>query len=143
MARFRVDVDFVDRSKLLNGKVKKGMRDAMTDVVLDVKRVASMSAPHATGYLEKTAQHEIAVGSQGIEGSVGFSAVQNGFNYAQWTHDASYELGEKSKRKSGGKSKFGSGRVPVGRGYLENALEMNKAGYMEHLQQAYTDALNR
>lgn len=143
MARFNVDVDFVDRSKLLNKRVRRGMQDAMTDVVLDLKRVASMSAPHKTGFLEKNAQHEIFVGSQGIEGSVGFSAVERGFNYAKWTHDEDYELGEKSKRKSGGQSKFGSGRVPVGKGYLENALEMNREGYLRHLQDAYTNSLGR
>lgn len=141
MARFRVDVDFVDRTRLLNKRVKSGMRNAMTDVVLDMKRVASMSAPHNTGFLEKNAQHEIFVGSQGIEGSVSFSAVERGFNYAQWTHDENYELGEKSKRKQGGKSKFGSGRVPVGKGYLENTLNRNKQGYLDHLQQAYNNAL--
>jgi len=143
MARFSVDVDFVDRSKLLSKRVKKDMRNAMTDVVLDMKRVASMSAPHDTGLLERSAQHEVFVGSQGIEGTVGFNAVNKGFNYAQWTHDKSYELGEKSKRKTGGQSRFGSGRVPVGKGYLENALEKNRAGYMEHLQEAYTNSLNR
>ena len=141
MAKFNVNVDFVDNSKLMNGKVKKAMRGAMLDVTLDLKRVASSSAPHLTGYLSKTAQHEVFVASQYVEGTVGFSAVEDGFNYAQWTHDEQYELGEKSAKKKGGKSKFGSGTVPVGTGYLENALEQNKAGYLRHLQEAYLNAL--
>lgn len=141
MARFKVDVDFVDNSKLLNGKIKKAMKDAVLDVTLDLKRVASMSAPHDTGYLEKNAQHEVYVASQYVEGTVGFSAVENGFNYAQWTHDEEYELGEKSARKRGGKSKFGSGTVPVGQGYLENALEYNKQGYIDHIKQKYREAV--
>lgn len=141
MARFKVDVDFVDNSKLLNGKIKKAMKDAVLDVTLDLKRVASMSAPHDTGYLEKNAQHEVYVASQYVEGTVGFSAVENGFNYAQWTHDEEYELGEKSARKRGGKSKFGSGTVPVGQGYLENSLEYNKQGYLDHIKQKYREAV--
>jgi hypothetical protein len=141
MAQFRVHVSQIDKSKLINKKVKKAMRDAMTDITLDMKRVASLSAPHDTGFLEKNAEHEVYVGSQYIEGTVGFSAMRKGFNYAEWTHNEDYELGEKSKRKKGGKSKFGSGRVPVGKGYLENALKQNEAGYLQHLQDAYRDAL--
>jgi hypothetical protein len=142
MARFNVKVDFTDKSKLLNGKIKKAMKDAVLDVTLDLKRVASMSAPHDTGYLEKNAQHEVFVASQYVEGTVGFSAVEHGFDYAQWTHDEEYELGEKSAKKRGGKSKFGSGTVPVGTGYLKNALEMNKQGYIDHIKQKYREAIN-
>lgn len=142
MARFSLDVDFVDRTQLLNRNVKRAMTDAMTDVVLDLKRVSSLSAPHKTGFLSKNATHEVYVSSQGIEGSVGYSAIENGFNYAEWTHNEDYELGKKSAKKKGGKSKYGQGRVPVGKGYLENALEQNRAGYLDHLQEAYTNALN-
>lgn len=142
MGRFTVDVEFVDRTQLLNRNVKRAMSKAMTDVTLDLKRVASMSAPHKTGFLSQNATHEVFEGSQGIEGSVGFSAVEDGFNYAQWTHDAEYKLGEKSAKKKGGKSKYGQGRVPVGKGYLENALENNRSGYIRHLLETYLDALN-
>ena len=142
MARFKVDVSFVDKSKLLNSKVKKAVKDAVTDVTLDMKRVASQSAPHDTGYLEKNAQHEVHVASQFVEGSVGFSAVENGFNYAEWTHDNHYELGEKSKRKRGGKSRYGGATVPVGTGYLKNALNLNRQGYMNHLRDKYREALS-
>lgn len=142
MARFGVEVEFIDKTKLLRGKVKKAMKDAVLDVTLDMKKVASASAPHASGFLEKNAQHNISVASQYVEGSVSFSAMHRGFNYAKWTHDANYKLGDKSKKKSGGKSKFGSGTVPVGKGYLENTLSINKAGYLNHLAEAYRDALS-
>lgn len=141
MARFDVSVDFIDNSKLLNKKVRKAMTDAMTDVVLDLKRVASMSAPHDTGYLEKNAQHEVYIGNKYLEGTVGFSAVEKGFNYAQWTHDKKYELGAKSAKKKGGKSKFGQGIVPVGQGYLENALNNNRQGYLDYIGEKYGEAI--
>lgn len=141
MGRFDLRVDFVDRSQLLNKKVKKAMKEAMLDVTLDLKRVASASAPHDTGYLEKNAQHEVYVGSQYLEGTVGFSAVEKGFNYAEWTHDNKYNLGAKSAKKKGGRSKFGSGIVPVGQGYLENALNNNKQGYLDHIKDKYREAI--
>lgn len=140
MAKFKVDAKFIDKSELINSKIKKHMKDAVLDVTLDLKRVASAAAPKDTGFLEKNAQHEVFVGSQYVEGAVGFSAVEKGFDYATWTHNEDYNLGEKSKKKPGGKSKFGSGIVPVGKGYLENALEMNKAGYLRHLQDKYNEA---
>jgi hypothetical protein len=141
MARMSFKVTSVDKSKLLNSKIKKAMKDAVLDVTLDLKRVASMSAPHDTGFLEKSAQHEVFESSQYIEGAVGFSAVEDGFNYAKWTHDEEYELGAKSAKKKGGKSKFGGATVPVGTGYLENALEYNKQGYFKHIEDKYKEAL--
>ncbi|MEH7117211.1 hypothetical protein V7128_07285 [Neobacillus vireti] len=143
MARFNMRVDFVDNSRLLERKVKSAMKDAVLDVTLDMKRVASASAPHDTGFLEKSAQHEVFVTNQSVEGTVGFSAVHDGFDYARWTHDEEYNLGEKSARKRGGKSRFGNGgTVPVGKGYLENALEMNKQGYLQYLEQKYKESLS-
>lgn len=141
MGKFDIKVDFIDNTKLINKKVKKAMEDAMTDIVLDLKRVASMSAPHDTGYLEKNATHEVYVGSKYLEGTVGFSAVEKGFNYAQWTHDKKYNLGAKSAKKKGGKSRFSSKVVPVGTGYLENALEFNRQGYLDYLKEKYREAI--
>lgn len=137
-----MQVDFVDRSMLVNRQIKSAMKNAMTDITLDMKRVASQSAPHDTGFLEKSAQHEVFVASGYIEGQVGFSAVENGFNYAEWTNEKQYKLGAKSAKKSGGKSKFGGATVPVGTGYLTNALQYNRTGYMAHLRQAYHNALD-
>lgn len=131
-----------DNSKVLQGKVKRAMQEAILDVTLDLKRVASQSAPHDTGYLERNAKHEIYTASNYVEGSVGFSAVHSGFDYAKWTHDEHYNLGEKSQRKRGGKSRYGGATVPVGTGYLENALNFNKQGYMNHIKDKYREALD-
>ncbi|ADP32899.1 hypothetical protein [Bacillus atrophaeus] len=142
MARFSVRADFVDRSKLISRQIKRTMEGAVLDVTLDMKRVASMSAPHKSGFLEKQAQHEIYASSNYIEGAVSFSAAHNGFNYAKWTHDADYKLGDKSEKKRGGRSRFGGGAVPVGKGYLENTLSMNRSGYMNYLEEKYRQALS-
>lgn len=142
MARFRMDVNLTDNTQRISRRMNTILEDAMTDVVLDLKRVASGSAPHRTGFLERNAQHDISVSNGKLVGSVGFSAVEHGFNYAQWTHDKKYDLGEKSARKRGGLSGIGHGGiVPVGTGYLENALNMNKRGYLQYLQEKYEEAL--
>lgn len=140
MAKFKMSVKSIDRTSLIRKAVKNNMTDAIVDVTLDLKRVASKSAPHDSGFLEKSAKHEIYVSGVSAEGTVSFSAIEDGFNYAEWTHNADYELGEKSTKKKGGKSKFGSGTVPVGKGYLDNALQNNKQGYMRHIEDKYREA---
>lgn len=141
MARMRFDVSHRDVTDRIARNIETAMKTAMTDVVFDLKRTASMAAPHDTGYLERSAQHTVRVTPESISGTVGFSAVEKGFNYAQWTHDKTYNLGEKSERKQGGNSVFGSGTVPVGTGYLKNALENNREGYMKYLADAYKEAV--
>lgn len=136
-------VKSVDMSAKIRKAVINNMTDAIVDVTLDLKRVASKSAPHDTGFLEKNAKHEIYASDTTAEGSVSFSAIEDGFNYAEWTHNADYELGDKSAKKQGGKSRFGSGIVPVGKGYLENALQTNKQGYMKHIEDKYREALRK
>jgi len=141
MTKSGVTINFTDNTKKFSRQVSKNMTTAITDVTLDMKRVASASAPHDTGFLEKNASHDIQVGAKYVEGTVGFSARDKGFDYATWTHDATYNLGKKSARKTGGKSKYGAGSVAVGKGYLTNTLSTNQNGYFNHMLSAYKDAL--
>ncbi|MFG3611441.1 hypothetical protein [Rummeliibacillus stabekisii] len=143
MARFRMNVNFRNTTKGIETNINNKMKEAITDVTLDLQRVASQSAPHDSGFLEGNSQYHVNAMGKTLEGTVSFSASNKGFDYAQWANDKQYNLGEKSARKSGGKSRFGGGTVPVGTGYLKNALEMNKAGYIRHLQDKYREALNR
>lgn len=142
MANFKMDVDFIDETKMLNKAINKAMKDAMTDITLDIKRVASESAPHKSGFLEKNAEHDVFLGENYFEGTVSFSAVERGFNYAQWTHDKKYKLGKKSAKKKGGRSRFGTQAVPVGTGYLTNAIEFNEKGYLDYIAEKYKGAIN-
>lgn len=136
-----IHVELSDNTKRFSKQVASSMSEAITDVTLDMKRVSSAAAPHDSGYLEGKADSNIKVGGSHVQGSVSYTAINKGFNYAEWTHNADYNLGTKSKRKSGGKSKYGSGVVPVGKGYLANTLINNKEGYIEHVRNAYIDAL--
>ncbi|MGE6629608.1 hypothetical protein [Bacillus sp. NPDC077027] len=141
MANVSTSINFTDNTKAIKRKIKEAMESGMLDVTLDMKRVASESAPHKTGFLERNAHYEVTSNSNVIKGSVGFSAVNNGFNYAEWTHNENYNLGEKSAMKQGGRSAFGGGTVPVGKDYLANALKMNEQGYLRHLQEKYNEAV--
>lgn len=138
-----IKVELRDKSKQKFNHINKGMRDAFVDVVLDVKRVSSESAPHKTGYLENNRYH-VNMSTRGLEGYVGFEArSKRGFDYADWTHEKKYNLGEKSKAKRGGRSKYGGGVIPVGTGYLRNTVERNREGYLNHLGTSYSEAIRK
>ena len=138
-----VKLKITDNTAKLDKAITQGLTDAFTDIVLDIKRVSSESAPHKTGYLENN-RFSITETSKGIEGYVGFEArSKRGFDYATWTHDKDYTLGEKSKAKRGGRSKYGAGAVPVGKGYLKNTIDNNRAGYTEHLGGRFKYAIKK
>lgn len=140
MANWGIRVKVTDDTSKISRKMAKNLQQAVTDVTLDIKRVSSASAPHKTGRLEKNT-HSVQVEGKAIVGTVKFNAVNKGFNYAVWTHNATYNLGERSKAKSGGKSKYGSGSVPVGKGYLKNTVDNGRSGYREHLKTAFEEAI--
>lgn len=129
-----------DHTKKISKQLDKNMRTRFTDVVLDLKRISSQSAPHDTGHLEKN-KHTIKQGSGSMHGEVWFEATNNGFDYAEWTHEKSYKLGKQSERKARGKSKYASGSVPVGRGFLRNAVELAEDGYIEHIADGFKQSL--
>lgn len=138
-----IKVELKDNTGKKIKNLSKGMEDAFTDVVLDVKRVSSESAPHKTGFLEKN-RYSIVSTRDGLEGYVGFEArSKKGFDYATWTHDATYNLGAGSRAKRGGKSKYGGGVVPVGRQYLATTVRSNAHGYYDHFRKAYKDAIEK
>lgn len=127
----------------LTKSIKGGMTEAFEDVVLDVERVSSNSAPHKTGFLEKNNVRQLSKGLN-LEAEVVFKAFSDGkkpFNYAEKMHDGQYNLGPGSKRKPGGTLAFGGGTVPVGPGFLENAVVKGGPGYMEHLQKGLNSSL--
>lgn len=132
-----------NNTRKIERSVAKESVAAFSDVVLDIKRVSSESAPHLTGHLEN---NRVRFYDRNLSADIKFKAMsttgRRSFNYAKWTHDASYNLGEKSARKRGGSSKFGSS-VPVGPGYLSNTIENGADGYFKHLGSAYKTAFKK
>lgn len=132
-----VKVKVTDHTRKINKQFKKEAKHAFEDVVLDIKRVSSESAPHLTGHLEN---NRVSFYDAGYSADIKFKAISKSggkaFDYAKWTHGADYKLGDKSARKPGGKSKFGSS-VPVGPGYLSNTVANGEKGYYKHLGSAF------
>lgn len=127
----------------LTKSIQGGMTEAFEDVVLDVERVSSESAPHKTGFLEKNKVRHLSQGVN-LEAEVVFKAFSDGkkpFNYAEKMHDSKYNLGPGSRRKPGGTLAFGGGTVPVGQGFLVNAVTKGGAGYIAHLQKGLNSSL--
>ncbi len=136
-----VSVKVTSRVGRINRALTKGVTDAFEDVVLDIERVSSESAPHDTGFLEKNKVRQFSHGSN-LEAEIVFNAITDrGFNYAEFMHDGKYKLGPGSKRKPGGTLAYGGGRIPVGPGYLNKTVENGGPGYIEHLKKGFTDAL--
>ena len=139
MARVRMNLKTTNNAKQVATAINRSIQDAIVDVTLDLKRVSSASAPMDEGFLQKNT-HAFNFTNDVAEGYVGFQAVENGFDYATWTHDEDYNLGEQSQAKKGGSSVFGSGTVPVGKGYLGNAVSKFEKGYLDYIQKAVKEA---
>ncbi|WP_246064990.1 hypothetical protein [Melghirimyces algeriensis] len=74
--------------------VQATARTSMQATVDDLERIATNITPIDTGQLRRSATKKVS-GKTIIVGEVGFSAVNNSkgygpFNYAIWTHEASY-----------------------------------------------------
>lgn len=137
-----MNVNLNNNAHTISQDLDRKMKEALTDVTLDVRRVASQSAPHDSGFLEGNAQYHVDTAGGVLKGTVGFSAENKGFDYAKAMNDKHYKLGEKSARKTGGRSAIGGGAtVPVGTGFLSNAIDFNRPGYMQYLQNKFREGL--
>lgn len=119
------------------------LNEAVEDIVLDIKRVSSESAPHKTGLLEKSVTYSVKEQKSGrISGAIQYKIKKGGLDYSVKMHEGFYKLGPISKQKPGGKSKFAGGKtVPVGRKYLENTVLYGQDGYAKHLEDAINKAI--
>lgn len=117
------------------GKVSKAMlrngKTSFDTVSTDVKRVSAGAAPKKTGFLEKN-HLNVEYNRDKWVAHIYFKATNRGFDYADWTHEAHYNLGKRSRQKPGGNSRF-TGHVPVGRKYLENTVEQGRNSYQDHI----------
>ncbi|WP_139356102.1 hypothetical protein [Clostridium felsineum] len=95
----------------------------MDKIRKDTVKSASGSAPRRTGKLERSyfvTQNNIDL--KQCQFSVRFSALNKGFDYADWTHFKTYRLGRISRQKQPPKSRFAEG-LYVGNNYLYNVAE--------------------
>lgn len=130
-----IKINIKDYTGKVAEELPKAGKEALVDVVSDIKRVSSDSAPFKDGDLQKN-RYRTQIGKNSMSGTVAFEAFNKGFDYARWTHNMTYNLGEGSRKKSGGTSKFGSGTIKVGTGYLKNTVETFEKGYKKHIEDA-------
>lgn len=132
---------FTQLGNNLVGAVEQGMND-ITD---DLLRVASLRAPVDTTTLEKSGTSKISKSGQSIQGTVSFSAVNRGFNYAKKLDEKSFNLGKKSLQKSskGARSKFSGASLKVGTGYLSGTAKACELGYIKHVNEVIGQAILR
>jgi hypothetical protein len=131
--RFKFSLD-VDLRKLEQAadNAKKALERGMNDIVDDLVRTSSETAPHYKGTLEKSWSRDVTWKGNRIEGEVTYSVKEDDFNYALWTHEADYNLGEGSLAKPGGTGMSGTS-YPVGNKYLTRPLEGEAKTYKAHI----------
>jgi hypothetical protein len=136
-----------DTSDLFTHLVEKDKRvllamvTGMEDAVDDLRRISTDIAPIDKGILRASAKTSMRQNKGGIVGEVSFSAVENSegygrFNYALWTHEADYNLGEQSKAAPG------TDGYSVGNKYLERPLKGERDKYVKWWQDEINKALD-
>ena len=122
-------------------KIKVGAKEGFDTVALDIQRTTSGASPFKTGVLQSN-HLDIDYGKGSWLATIYFVADNNVFDYAEWTHEATYNLGPKSQAKPDADSKF-AGIVPVGRKYATRVVEQGEDAYKEHITNEILDALGK
>lgn len=121
----------------LDKNLVKAVEQGIEDATDDLLRVASLRAPVSEGNLEQSGTSTIIKSGKSIKGSVSFSAINKGFNYAKKLDEKSFNLGVKSLKKSsrGVRSKFSKVSLKVGTGYLSGTALECADGYSKHVNE--------
>lgn len=133
MLRFDVKIT-KNNIKKITGSSQKALQSSIREIANDLARTSSESAPHWSGNLEKSFKITYRFGTNKLYATIKFSAIEDGFDYAIAMHEWSYQLGEKSKAKSGGTGMSGTS-YQVGRKYLTRVLEGEKSTYVKYIHE--------
>jgi hypothetical protein len=120
--------------------VDQASSQTMNFAMKDLERVASETAPLDEGDLELGGSHGVNKKGDAYEGWVKFEAWNDepgrsyDFNYAIWTHEESYNLGERSQQKGGGSGLSGNS-YPVNNKYLTRPLEGEAPFYRDKIEE--------
>lgn len=131
--------------KNLDKNLKSVVVDSMTDITTDFLRTAQARTPIDSHTLERSGTMKMKTSGSVIEGNVSFRARKNGFNYAIIRDKGQYNLGEKSKQKSGRgvRSRFSKESLPVGSGYASDTLKKCQNQYDEYIQENLQKEIKR
>lgn len=109
-------------------KVIEASKQKMHESVDDLARIATNVAPIKLSRLRKSDNKEVEASPDKVVGEITFSAIEEtnkgNFNYALWTHEMDYSLGEQSAASPG------TDGYPVGNKYLERPLKGESQKYV-------------
>lgn len=129
MSGFEFDAsDFLSHLDTNERNVMKAAKTSVEDSLDDLARIATDIAPIDDSDLRKSANKETEITDKGIEGKLTFSAIEKRgyrrFNYAYWTHEMDYNLGEQSSMAPG------TDGYHVGNKYVERPLKGESERYI-------------
>ncbi|WP_242278582.1 HK97 gp10 family phage protein [Bacillus cereus group sp. BfR-BA-01313] len=136
----RVRINFHNTVNQITAAVKEASEEAMEKAMTDLVRVSSETTPFDEGDLEDSWGKEVNVSGDEIIGTVDYRVFNQGFNYAIWTHEMNYNLGEGSKNKAGGDGMSGA-HYPVGNKYLTRPHEGEAPTYRKMFEKEIKNTL--
>lgn len=141
----KYSVDVIGSDKLIKKleKIPTAVQYGLMETMEDLRRCAMGFAPKDTGHLESSGRVEVKMNKNSVVGSVKYEVTAQSNNYAIEMHEGFYNLGEGSRGKSGGTSKFGVVQHSVGRKYLEAPFMQLLPAYCKHIGDVIEDTLNR
>lgn len=141
---FKIDCDLEVFNKI-SDEVDDVLREVVADITNDLLATAQARAPKDGGDLEQSGS--MTVNPTKKEGNVSFYAARRGYNYARKMDQDTYNLGEMSKRKSAAKSKFYTGSLPVGTGFLSDTADKfnknAKSGYVKYIDEQIKKVIDK
>jgi hypothetical protein len=143
-ARMRISATGLDAFINADKAVYEAVKSSMDDIRDDVKAVSQSLTPEDTGKLAGSAFTRRTYKSlDSCSFSISYRATNNGFDYAKWTHDADYKLGEGSMRKRPIQGKFARGTLKVGPGYLSQVEEASSDAWTDYIAKNIDSSLKR
>jgi hypothetical protein len=125
---------------VLDTAVAKAAEFEMDRATDDLLRISSNIAPIDKSTLRKSGKKYVKWRYGAVVGAVTFSAVESSsgygrFNYALWTHEQDYELGEQSAAAPG------TDGYEVGNKYVERPLKGESVKYLKWLTEGVAGVL--
>jgi len=136
----RVRINFHNTINEITAAVKATSEDVMEKAMTDLVRVSSETTPFEEGDLEDSWGKEVNVSGDEIIGTVDYRVFNQGFNYAIWTHEMNYNLGELSQAKAGGDGLSGA-HYEVGNKYLTRPHEGEAPTYRKMFEKEIKNKL--
>lgn len=133
MSKIKVDVKITkDLTNKVKAQVDKNVSTGVKNIAQDLARASSGATPHLKGDLSGSYSIEYSLAGKRKYATVEYSVYNKGFNYAIAMHEWTYNLGKRSRQKSGGRGM--SGRTyKVGNKFLTRVLKGETKAYRDYV----------